>query len=336
MKALITGVTGFTGGHVAKALQARGVAVRALVRQTADAGRLRAMGMEVADGDLRDADAVRGAMAGVDQVFHIGAAFRVAGQPDAYYRDVNVGGTRNVIDAAKHHRVQRVVYCSTIGVHGDVGRAPVDETAPFNPGDIYQATKVEAELLAADAFAKGLPGVIFRPGGIYGPGDTRFLKLFKPIYRGRFVMLGSGNVHYQLVYIDDLVRGILLCGEKENALGNVYILTGEPVITLNEFVRYVADALDVPPPKWRAPLWPVKVAAHVCAAVCRPLGVSPPLYPRRVDFFCKERAFTIEKAKRELGFNPVVEPAEGLRRTAAWYFEQGLLIPRVRAATEPR
>jgi len=105
----------------------------------------------------------------------------------------------------------------------------------------------------------------------------------------------------------------------------VYILPGEPVITLNSFVRYVADAVGVEPPRRRWPLWPVKVAAHVCEAVCRPLRISPPIYPRRVDFFCKERAFTIDKARRELGYNPKISPGEGLKRTAEWYFERGYL-----------
>ncbi|RJO67559.1 MAG: NAD-dependent epimerase/dehydratase family protein [Myxococcales bacterium] len=325
MKILVTGVTGFTGGHVGRALAKRGHAVRALVRREEDAARVREAGIEVALGDLRDAGAVERAVEGVELVYHIAAAFRVAGQPDGFYRDVNVGGTRNVLNAARKHTVRRVVYCSTVGVHGEVGREPVDESAPFNPGDIYQRTKVEAEQLAAAAFAHDLPGVIFRPGGIYGPGDTRFLKLFRAVYRGRFVMLGSGEVHYQLVYIDDLVEGILLCGQRDNAPGNVYILTGEPVITLNQFVRYVADAVGVKPPRWRVPLWPVKVAAHACEWVCRPLRIPPPIYPRRVDFFCKERAFKIDKARRELGFEPKVAPAEGLRRTAEWYFERGHL-----------
>ncbi len=325
MKILVTGATGFTGGHLARAMVARGHAVRALARREEDGPRLVEAGMEVVVGDLRDSAAVVRAVAGAEQVYHVAAAFRLAGQPDSYYRAINVEGTRNVLGAARRHGVARVVYCSTIGVHGDVGKEPVDESAPFNPGDIYQRTKVEAERLAAEAFAGGLPGVIFRPGGIYGPGDTRFLKLFRPIYRGRFVMLGSGNVLYQLVYIDDLVEGIILCGERDNALGNVYILTGEPVITLNEFVRYVADAVGVEPPRRRLPLWPVKLAAHVCEAVCLPLRISPPIYPRRVDFFCKDRAFRIDKAKRELGFQPRVEPGEGLKRTAEWYFEQGLL-----------
>ncbi len=325
MNVLVTGATGFTGGHLARALGARGFTVRTLVRKDSDASRLATAGFEAVVGDLRDPAAVDRAVDGVQQVYHIAAAFRTAGQPDSYYRDINVGGTRHVLDAAKRHAVERVIYCSTIGVHGHVGPRPVDETAPFKPGDIYQKTKLEAEQLASSAFDDGLPGVIFRPGGIYGPGDLRFLKLFKPIARRRFVMLGSGEVHYQLIYIDDLIDAIILCGTNENAVGQIYILTGEPVITLNQFVGYIADAVGVPAPRLRLPLWPVKAAAHLCEAVCKPLRIAPPIYPRRVDFFCKERAFKTEKAKRGLGFAPVVHPSDGLRRTADWYVENGYL-----------
>jgi nucleoside-diphosphate-sugar epimerase len=322
---LVTGATGFTGGHLARALAAAGCAVRALVRPTTDAEPLTKAGYQVVRGDLRDADAVRRAVDGVEKVYHIAAAFRLAGQPDDYYWDCNVLGTKNLLEAAKRCGVERFIHCSTIGVHGDVGSEPIDETGPFNPGDVYQRTKVEAERLASQAFAEGLPGVIFRPGGIYGPGDTRFLKLFRAIARKRFFMLGSGEVRYQLIYIDDLVDGILLCGAKESALGNTYILTGETAITLNEFARLVGEAVGMIYKHPKLPLWPAVVAAHVCEAVCTPFRINPPIFPRRLDFFRKERAFRIDKAKRELGFQPKVEPAEGLKRTADWYFEQGLL-----------
>ncbi len=328
MKVLVTGAAGFTGGWLASALAERGRDVRVFVRREADRVRMENRGFEVVVGDLRDSTSVARAMAGVDQVYHIAAAFRVAGQSDRYYRDINVGGTRAVLDAARKHGVARVVHCSTVGVHGDVGSNEADETAPFNPGDIYQQTKLEAELLATAAFANGLPGVVVRPGGIYGPGDTRFLKLFKGIHRRRFVMLGTGTVRYQLIYIDDLVRGLLSCGELPQAVGNTYILTGQPAITLNQFVGYIAAAVGVPRPRFRLPLWPVRVAAYACEAICRPLGLRPPIYPRRVDFFCKERAFRTDKAEKELGFRAQVGPEEGIVRTARWYFENGYLRKR--------
>jgi nucleoside-diphosphate-sugar epimerase len=173
--------------------------------------------------------------------------------------------------------------------------------------------------------AKGLPIVIFRPGGVYGPGDLRFLKLFKGIKKRTFVMLGSGEVLYQLIYIDDLIDGILLCGTKESVLGNTYILTGNEPVTLNVFVRSIAEALDVPPPRFRFPVTPVYLASFVCDWMCRPLGIHPPLFPRRMDFFRKTRSFDISKAKNELAFHPKTDLKTGVRLTAESYREGGWL-----------
>jgi nucleoside-diphosphate-sugar epimerase len=323
--ALVTGATGFTGGHLARALLVRGWRVRVLARKANAAADLHAQGMEVVEGDLVDTRAVDRAVAGCSHVFHIAALYREAKHPDSVYRQVNVDGTRHVLDAAARHGVQRVVHCSTVGVHGDVDRLPADETAPFNPGDIYQETKLEGELLARRAFADGLPGVVFRPVGIYGPGDLRFLKLFRTIQKGRFVMFGRGDVSYHMTYIDDLVDGIMLCAEHPKALGEVFLLAGERYTTINELVVAVARAVGVEPPRLRLPLPPLLGAAWACETICRPVGIEPPLHLRRCDFFHKHRGFSIGKAKRLLGYRPKVDLAEGFDRTAGWYGEHGYL-----------
>ena len=142
----------------------RGWQVRALVRDPGRAGR-RELGIELSAGDLVDADAVERAVAGCTHVFHIAALYREAKHGDRLYRDVNVGGTRHILEAAAKHGITRTIHCSTAGVHGDVAQLPADEKTPFNPGDIYQETKLEAELLAKEAFLGGLPGAIFRPVG---------------------------------------------------------------------------------------------------------------------------------------------------------------------------
>ncbi|MCX6357863.1 MAG: NAD-dependent epimerase/dehydratase family protein, partial [Candidatus Aureabacteria bacterium] len=239
---------------------------------------------------------------------------------------VNVEGTRHMLDASLAAGVKRFVHCSTVGVHGHVEHPPADETAPYHPGDIYQETKLAGEKLALDYIrAKGLPGVVFRPTGIYGPGDTRFLKLFTHIKSGRFHMIGNGNVYYHLTYIDDLVDGIILCGTVKEAPGTIYILGGNEYLTLNEIVGIIAGVLGVKVSRIRIPFRPVYLAAFLCEKAFKPLGIEPPIYRRRVDFFRKDRAFDISKAKRELGFAPKISVREGLRRTADWYVKNGLL-----------
>ncbi|MEW6319907.1 MAG: NAD-dependent epimerase/dehydratase family protein [Acidobacteriota bacterium] len=330
MKILVTGATGFTGGRLAAALARRGHEVRALVRRQSrarfaatDAARA---GCVEAVGDLGDAAAVAEATRGVELVYHIAATYREAGQKDAAYRETNVEGTRHVLEAARDAGARRVVHCSTGGVHGHVARPPANEDAPFNPGDIYQATKLEAERLArAFGEREGLEVVVARPIGIYGPGDLRFLKLFRGLARGRFPMLGSGEVFYHLTFIDDLVEGFRLCGEVAAAAGRTYILAGPRYTTLNELAALIAQELGVRPPRVHLPVWPFWTAGLLCEMVCVPLGVEPPLFRRRVDFYTKSRAFDITRARAELGYAPAVDLVEGIRRTIAWYREQNLL-----------
>jgi nucleoside-diphosphate-sugar epimerase len=323
--ALVTGATGFTGGRLAEELRRRGHPVRALVRPGSDVAPLAEADIELCEGQLVRREDVRRATQGVSVVYHIAAAYREAKHPDAYYFDVNVGGTRNVLEAARAEGVRRVVHCSTAGVHGEVTAIPADENAPFNPGDVYQDSKLEGERLALEEFSRGVPGVVFRPVGIYGPGDTRFLKLFRNVAKGRFPIFGSGEVLYHLTYIDDLVDGIIGCGEVAGIEGEVFLLAGPRYTTLNELVALVAEAVGRPAPRLRLPLWPLLTAAYLCEMTFRPLGLDPPLHRRRCDFFTKNRAFTSAKARARLGYEPKVDLATGLSRTAEWYRSTGLM-----------
>lgn len=324
---LVTGATGFTGSHLARRLATDGHAVRALVRSPEKGQALAELGIELAIGDITDPTTLTPALEGIEQVYHIAASFRQENISDKQMWDINCYGVQNMLDAAiAAGTVQRFVHCSTIGVHGDIKNPPADEETPYNPDDVYQQSKTGGEKIAIDYMKQGkLPITIFRPGGIYGPGDTRFLKLFRPIKKQRFVMIGSGNVLYTLIYIDDLVNGILLCGNHPNAIGNIYILTGEPALTLNEFVATIAEVMDVPPPRWRVPVSPIYLAGFLCEMACKLVNFEPPLYRRRVDFFRKDRSFSVAKARRELSFAPKVNLKTGLTRTARWYQQQGLL-----------
>jgi nucleoside-diphosphate-sugar epimerase len=327
---LVTGATGFTGGHLARALARGGREVRALVRPRSrrrfDESDLPAAGVTAIEGDLAASDSLARACEGVEVVYHIAATYREAGQPDAAYRAINVDGTRRLLEAARAAGVRRVVHCSTGGVHGHVAHPPANEDAPFNPGDIYQESKLEAEQFArAFGTRHGLDVVVARPIGIHGPGDTRFLKMFRGLARGRFPMLGPGTVYYHLTYIDDLVEGFRLCGEAPAASGRTYLLAGERYTTLNELVALVAEELGVAPPRLHLPVWPVWLAGLACELVCVPLRIEPPLYRRRVDFYTKSRAFDITRARTELGYAPAVDLRTGIRRTIAWYRAQGWL-----------
>jgi dihydroflavonol-4-reductase len=324
-KVLVTGVSGFTGSNLARALVHNGDEVYGFARPSSHLHGLPEAGIHILTGDLRDANSVEEAVQGMDIVYHIAASYRESGLPDSEYYEVNVGGTRHVLAAARKHRVKRVVHCSTVGVHGHVAHPPADENAPFDPGDLYQETKLEGEKVAREYMQQGLSCVIFRPVGIYGPGDRRFLKLFKAIKQRKFVMFGNGEVLYHLTFIDDLVRGIIACGESDKASGEIFIIAGEKATTLNELVALIADTLGVKKPGLYAPFWSLWAASVLCEFACKPFGLTPPLFRRRADFFRKDRSFNAAKIEKMLGFTPSVSLEEGIRRTADWYHRENLL-----------
>jgi nucleoside-diphosphate-sugar epimerase len=320
---LVTGGAGYTGERLCRKLVSRGDRVRTLVLPGIGTESLKSLGVEVVTGDLTRKETLLPAVRGADIVYHIAAVYREQNVPRKMFWDVNVAGTQNLLEAALDAKVGRFVHCSTVGVQGDIQPPPASEEAPYNPGDYYQESKMEGELLALKYHKeKGLPVAVFRPVGIYGPGDTRFLKLFRNV---RKPMIGSGNVLYHLTYIDDLVEGIRLVGETPGIEGGIFTLAGPRYTTLNELYAAIAGALDTRPSRIHLPVWPFLLAGAACETVCRPFRIFPPIYRRRMDFFVKDRAFDISKARRVLGYNPQVDLMEGLAKTAAWYKGKGLI-----------
>jgi nucleoside-diphosphate-sugar epimerase len=324
---LVTGANGFTGSYLTRALLEKGDRVRVLVRENSTLSAIADLPVEKVFGDLADGRSLSSdIMDGIDIVYHVAAAYRAENVPQRYFWDVNVDGTEALLKMALEKRVERFVHCSTVGVQGEIRNPPATEEHPYNPGDYYQESKLKGERLAVEYFHnRGLCGSVVRPVGIYGPGDTRFLKLFKFIRNGKFRMIGSGKVLYHLTYVTDLVQGILLAGEHPKAVGEVFTIGGEVYTSLQTLVEKIAAILDRQLPSVHIPVWPVWLAGWMCEVVCKPFRISPPIYRRRVDFFLKDRAFDISKAKRILGYRPTVGLDEGLAKTARWYIDNGLI-----------
>lgn len=325
-RVLVTGGTGFTGSHLVRQLAESGADVRVVARNAERARRLLPPGTDIVRGDITDPATVRRAVQGREVVYHLAAAFREAGIPDSRYREVHVDATAMLLDASRAEGIRRFVHCSTVGVHSHIEHPPADETWPYTPDDIYQRTKAEGEQLALRFQREhAFPLTVIRPAPIYGPGDLRLLKLFRAVARRRFAMIGSGEVFFHMVHVEDLARGMRLAAARDEAVGEVFILAGEEYVTLNELVARIADIYGVPRPKLHLPAWPFFTLAAVCEAVCIPLRIQPPLYRRRVAFFTKSRAFRIDKAKQMLGYRPEVSLQAGLEETAEWYRIKGLL-----------
>jgi len=328
MKVLVTGATGFIGQALTRKLLERGESVVVLVR---DPLKFAALGLDVDDvvcGDITDLAAVERATRGVSIVYAIAGTFREPGLSDERYREVNVESVRTMHEAAKRNGVKRIVHCSTCGIHGSIDGTPADETHPVRPVGIYEQTKADGERLALELGARnGVEVTALRPTPVYGPGDTRLLKLFKLATRRPIVMIGDGTAGYHLVYIEDLTDAFILAANSPAANGEAFLIGGPEIPSLNEILQTLAsmnghgDAGNV----IRIPAKPVWLAGWLCEAMCRPLGVDPPLHRRRVEFFMNNRAYNIEKAKTVLGYRPKVGIEDGLRRTAEWYRGRGLL-----------
>jgi nucleoside-diphosphate-sugar epimerase len=321
MRALVTGASGFIGGHLCGRLIREGYQVRGLVRDPPQAQRLRSLGVEIAPGNLLQPNSLQAATDGVDIVFHFAAVFRKE-VPRREIWATNVDGIQNLLEAATRSGVKRFIHCSSTSVYGLFPQTPTDESSPFVPirGDLYQESKLAAERHVTSYGAQGkLATTIFRTTGVYGPGDLRFLKLFKSIARQRFAMIGAGRVPFSMIHINDLLDGVMRCAREPVAVNNHYLLTGNDPISLNDTVRTIAEAAGVPAPRYHIPVMPLYYMGWLMELTLKPLGISPPLYRRRVNFFRITRGFDNSKAKRELGFQPRFNLASGARDTLEWY-----------------
>jgi nucleoside-diphosphate-sugar epimerase len=331
MKLLVTGGTGFIGSHLAEQGRKKGADVVVLgltdrPEEQANAALLSRMGAEVLSGSITDAELCRRAAQGATHIFHLAVAMREGGKSDEFFESINLDGTRHLLEAASRQRVERFVYCSTIGIYGHRAPGVTREDSPLAPGNIYERTKVSAELLVRD-FAEhcGVPSVILRPADVYGPRDQRLLKMFKGVSRGRFPLFGSGNGRRHMVYVDDVVSAFFKACERDTALGEGLIIAGPRSCTLRELLDEVTRGTGSKRYGVRLPLAPMLGLAAVVEDVSASLGIDPPIYRRRMDFFHSDSEFDTSRARRVLDWEPRVDLREGIQRTLEDYRSSGAL-----------
>jgi nucleoside-diphosphate-sugar epimerase len=324
---LVTGGTGFTGAHLVRRLISRGHEVIVLDSKKGIVyDDLVDLGAEVTIGSVTDKNLIEELIPGCDTVHHLAAAFREVNVPKSLYWDVNVNGTRYLLESSEQHHVKRFVYCSTCGVHGDVENPPAAEDAPITPADYYQYTKYEGEKVAQEFIERGMKISILRPAAIYGPEDPeRWLMLIKRVSAGRFLMFGDGKATYHPLYVDNLIDAFERAAEREEAVGQTYLIADEEYYQLNDLVNEIGSALNIDVNVIHLPFTPLWVAAALTEAVYLPLNSNPPLFRRRADWFRQNRAFDITKAKEELGYDPQIDLRTGIERTVDWYRENGYL-----------
>jgi nucleoside-diphosphate-sugar epimerase len=332
MKALVTGGAGFTGIHLVRALLDRGDDVTVLdisAGDPLDTDPLKAQGAKFVIGSVADEDLLRKAVSGQEVIFHLASAFRDIHQGAPLFHKVDVEGTERLLQAARRAGTRRVVHCSTQGVHGSLpaGRVPGNEESPLAPIDYYCEAKVAAEAVCDKFIAAGMDIVNVRPTSIYGPGDTHgWLKLFRMCKKGRFVMLGSGDVLNHPVYVGNLVDGFLLAADVPEARGRSYLLGDSHYVSLNELVRLIGKVQGIAVKLYRFPWYaPVHAVAYLMELAGKPFDYEPPLFRRRLTWFSTNRGWDISRARDELGFRPNIDLEQGLTLTRSWYQQRGLL-----------
>jgi nucleoside-diphosphate-sugar epimerase len=319
MKVLITGAGGFIGSHLVDSQLEKGFDVRAvdlhldLLKHLENHPRL-----EMISGDITDEKLVRQLVKDIEIVYHLASAHLDVSLSDEHYRHVNVDATLCLVDAAMRAGVRRFVHCSSVGVIGDVQHPPADETTDCHPANIYERTKLAGERAGLDFSRRtGFPIVVMRPAWVYGPRCPRTARLIRTISRGRFPIFGGGRNLRHPVYISDAIRGLELCAAAPNIDGEVFIIAGEAPVESRELVNVISRELNVRMQKIYLPVFLGQLAGLVLEFLFKPLGKQPPFSRRSMDFFLKHNSYSIDKARRRLGFRPQVDLQTGIRMTLA-------------------
>jgi nucleoside-diphosphate-sugar epimerase len=314
--AFVTGGSGFIGGRLIERLRGEGVGVRALARSAASAERVAALGAEPVRGDLDDrADMAAGA-AGADTAFHLAAQLGEWGSW-ADFEAGNVDGTRNALAACGEAGVRRFVHCGTeAALMAGEPLVQVDETAPLRPDSRapYPATKARAELAVVEANGPRLETVVVRPRFVWGRGDTTLLpEMVETVRKGRWAWVGGGRNLTDTTHVDNVVEGLLL-GARRGRPGQAYFVTdGEPVV-FRDFVTALLETQGVEPPDRSLPAWAAPPMARIAEAAWKllPLRGAPPMTTFRAWLLTQECTIDISKARRELGYEPVIDRERGL------------------------
>ena len=312
----VTGGSGFIGGRLIERLVADGRPVRALARSESSAARLSALGAEPVRGDLGDRSSLAAAAAGTGTAFHLAAKLGEWGSW-ADFEAGNVEGTLNALAACAEAGVRRFVHCGTeAALMAGEPLVHVDETAPLRPDSPapYPATKARAEEAVVDANGEGFETVVVRPRFVWGSGDTTLLpEMVETVRKGRFAWVGGGRNVTDTTHVDNVVEGLLL-GAERGRPGEAYFVTdGEPVV-FREFVTALLETQGVEPPDRSVPGWMAGPMARIAETAWKilPLPGAPPMTTFRAWILTQECTIDITRARRELGYEPIVSHEQGL------------------------
>ena len=320
MTILITGATGFIGSHLIDELLKKKEKVRILARKTSRTEKIENPDVEIFYGSLEDINSLTKATKDIETVYHLAA---MLGSPEITYNqlyEVNVKGIENLIKACTKNKVKRFVLISSVAAMGPA-KHMADETTKCNPKTDYDKSKYFAELAVKKS---NLNWTIIRPTMVYGPGEIKNkAKMFRLIQKRYFFIIGNGMNLMSFVYVDNLIKGIVLAGESKNAINQTYIISDKRTYTMNEFVETIAKNENV-----RMPVHLPVFIAYISALFFRILSVFkiPQLLSKdRIKNLTMNHSFDISKAIKELKYDPKISLDEGVKRTVQWYKEKRIL-----------
>lgn len=329
MEILVTGATGFVGARLVEELLNRGYRVTVFTRKPIEQVQHIAWSKRVASrqGDLKDRDSVKKAVQGIDVVVHLAAQLGSWRAKQEDYIAVNFEGTKLLVEESEMAGAQHFIYVSTAGVFGTLKKIPADETHTCTPRYPYEKTKFLAEQYMAEKIKEGFPATIIRPSHIYGPGDLNTVPLLKIVQKMHlFPLIGGGQSFFQPLYIDDLIKGMILVINNRNTVcGKVYVLAGKEAITFKSYIQLSAKLMGA---KVLTPTFPYVLARFTAVSnelLAKLLNIEPILTSFRVDFLGGHQYYNIQRSQHDFGFNPEVGLEQGVEKAINWYRQRQLI-----------
>ncbi|MBN1930521.1 MAG: NAD-dependent epimerase/dehydratase family protein [Desulfobacterales bacterium] len=324
MKYLITGASGFIGPHLVQKLTSLKHQCRCLVRSPSKSEFLKKFGIEIIKGDITKPETLRGIANGIDCLLHLATLGHMSNftVTETMFETVNVQGTLNIMNEALNAKVDRIVHCSSVAAMGICSEQPANEKSKCHPHHPYGRSKLKAENIVIDLVkSHGLPASIVRLSMVYGPGDRRdMLKLTRMAKKGLFPKVGTKPKLTPLIHVDDAIQGILLAAEK-GIPGETYLITNRSSEPFDGIRKILQEALGVQRLPIYVPEWLALAMAAFIEKFFLSIGKTPPVSRKNIESTLADRVFSIEKAKKELGFNPKIDAEIGLKETVAWYLE---------------
>lgn len=327
MNILLTGATGFIGRHLLAFLLSKNIQVTAVVRNREKLYHYhkKERSLNIVEGDLNKSSTFAELPAHSDVLIHLAAVLGDWSAEETKITSTNVNMTERLLNWFATSEGKQFIFISTPGVQG-FGYSCAREDAPYNPRGLYEKTKVLAELKIRECVLRpDKSWTILRPDFVYGPGDTRRLRLYKMIRRRLWLRIGRGSSVLRPTYVLDLCNAVFLCLKNHKAYNQIFNVAGPEVVSVDEYIDTIASLLRVNLPPFRLPTLAIKIGATICELAALLSKTSPLATRSQVEFLTQNHATDISKIKHLLGFTPTVDLYTGMKKTLTWARDSNLL-----------